>query len=381
MPPQNLIEKIAQRFAVGLEAGHVVRAGDYLSIRPAYVMTHDNSGAVIPKFRSIGASKIANQYQPVFALDHDIQNQSPENLAKYAKIEAFAREMGIDFYPAGRGIGHQIMCEEGYAWPGTMVVASDSHSNMYGGLGCLGTPIVRTDAAAIWATGRTWWQVPPVAKVELTGKLSPGITGKDVIITLCGFFNKDEVLNFAIEFCGEGLSALPLEQRLTIANMTTEWGALVGLFPIDEITIDWLNKRADFIAKRGLARVASDKDAGGIHPRINQKRISELEIERLRADHDASYAKELVLELALVLVDRALMGGDGEGQAHRAGGHARRQRLRAGDELAGPGLPVLRFLDQRPRIGAAELHQEEAARAVRIVRRRAVHRAHMVDRD
>jgi len=115
------------------------------------------------------------------------------------------------------------MIEEGYAWPSTLVVASDSHSNMYGGLGCLGTPIVRTDAAAIWATGRTWWQVPPVARVELTGKLRKGVTGKDVIITLCGLFNHDEVLNHAIEFCGDGVESLSISERLTIANMTTEW--------------------------------------------------------------------------------------------------------------------------------------------------------------
>ncbi len=85
------------------------------------------------------------------------------------------------------------MIEEGYAWPGTMVVASDSHSNMYGGIGALGTPIVRTDAASIWATGRTWWQIPPITKVKLTGDLQNGVTGKDVIISLAGYFNNDEV--------------------------------------------------------------------------------------------------------------------------------------------------------------------------------------------
>ena len=145
MAGQNLIEKIAQRFAVGLEKNAIVHSGDFISIRPAYVLTHDNTGAVIPKFKAIGAAKIFNPRQPVFALDHDIQNRSEENLKKYKGIESFAREMGVDFYPAGRGIGHQVMCEEGYAFPGTMVVASDSHSNMYGGLGSLGTPVVRTD--------------------------------------------------------------------------------------------------------------------------------------------------------------------------------------------------------------------------------------------
>ncbi|MCB1161756.1 homoaconitase, partial [bacterium] len=223
---QTLVEKIAQRFAVGLAPGQVVRAGDFLSIKPAHVMTHDNTGAVIPKFESIGASRMANPRQPVFTLDHNVQDSSEKNLAKYDGIRAFAARHGVDFYPAGRGIGHQIMCEEGYAWPGTLVVASDSHSNMYGGLGCLGTPIVRTDAAAIWATGRTWWQVPPVARVTLEGKLRPGVTGKDVIITLAGFFNEDQVLNHAVEFTGPGVAALTVEQRLSIANMTTEWGAL-----------------------------------------------------------------------------------------------------------------------------------------------------------
>lgn len=299
--PQNLIEKIAQRYAVGLEAGHVVRAGDYLSIRPAHVLTHDNTGAVIPKFKSIGAKKVANPRQPMFALDHNVQDTSPENLAKYGKIEAFAREHGIDFYPAGRGIGHQIMIEEGYAWPGTLAVASDSHSNMYGGIGCLGTPIVRTDAAAIWATGRTWWQVPPVARCELRGKLRPGVTGKDVIITLCGLFNRDEVLNHAVEFVGDGLASLSISERLTIANMSTEWGALAGVFAVDDVTIRWLKNRAAFIAKRGLPGKPSDADAkNGVHPRVNDERITELERNPLRSDPDAEYAIELTLDLGSV---------------------------------------------------------------------------------
>jgi homoaconitate hydratase len=296
--PQNLVEKIAQRFAVGLDAEHVVQSGDYLSIRPAHVMTHDNTGAVIPKFKSIGATKIFNPRQPVFTLDHNVQDRSPENIAKYAKIEKFAADHGIDFYPAGRGIGHQIMIEEGYAWPQTVCVASDSHSNMYGGLGCLGTPVVRTDAAAIWSTSRTWWQVPPVARVELRGTLRPGVTGKDVIITLCGLFNHDEVLNHAIEFTGDGLKALSISERLTIANMSTEWGALAGVFPVDAVTLTWLHERAKFLLKRGLPGVPSDADAEReIHPRFNESRILELENDLLTADADADYAVELSLNL------------------------------------------------------------------------------------
>ena len=294
---QNLIEKIAQRFAVGLDSDYQVHSGDYLSIQPAYVMTHDNTGAVIPKFHSIGATKLADHRQVVYTLDHNIQDKSEENLQKYQKIEDFSKSMGCDFYPAGRGIGHQIMIEEGYAFPGMMVVASDSHSNMYGGLGCLGTPIVRTDAAAIWATSRTWWQIPPVAKVILNGKLRPGVTGKDVIITLAGFFNKDEVLNHAIEFTGDGVAELSIDQRLTIANMTTEWGALAGVFPIDFRTIEWLEYRAAYIEKRGLSGVPSDADGDGQHPRLNKQRIKQLKNAIPKADVDAYYAKVITFEL------------------------------------------------------------------------------------
>jgi homoaconitate hydratase len=222
----------------------------------------------------------------VFTLDHDVQNKSEANLKKYKNIELFAKEHDVDFYPAGRGIGHQIMVEEGYAFPNTLVVASDSHSNMYGGIGCLGTPIVRTDAASIWATGRTWWQVPSVVKVEFLNKPAPGVTGKDIIITLCGLFNQDQVLNCAVEFTGEGVSALTVDDRLTIANMTTEWGALAGVFPVDSVTMKWLNQR----------RVRFNK----IHPRLNSDTINNLENTKLKADDGAYYAKHLTLDLATV---------------------------------------------------------------------------------
>ncbi len=297
---QNLIEKIAQRFAVNLESGINVYSGDFISIQPAHIMTHDNTGAVIPKFRAIGATKMSNPRQVVHTLDHNIQDKSEKNLEKYKNIQSFSDSMGVDFYPAGRGIGHQIMCEEGYAWPGTMVVASDSHSNMYGGLGVLGTPVVRTDAAAIWATGRTWWQIPPIAKVVLSNSLKPGVTGKDVILTLCGIFNSDEVLNHAIEFSGDGVKNLSVDQRLSVANMTTEWGALAGVFPIDNITIDWLKSRASSVEKRGLSGVPSDKDGNGQHPRLNKNRISELDQNTLAADDNAFYAKTINIDLATI---------------------------------------------------------------------------------
>lgn len=222
---------------------------------------------------------------------------------KYASIEAFAAKNKVDFYPAGRGIGHQVMVEEGYAFPGTLTVASDSHSNMYGGIGALGTPIVRTDAAAIWATGQTWWQVPPVVKVELKNKLAPGVTGKDVIITLCSVFNKDEVLNTAIEFTGEGVKHLGIEDRLAIANMTTEWGALAGVFPIDLVTRDYYQKRIQVLDRtrftnKNIAPVPAGQEF--VHPRINKKSVEKALQNEVVADDGAFYSKHLTLDLATV---------------------------------------------------------------------------------
>jgi homoaconitate hydratase len=287
---QSMIEKIVQNYASGLQGpGHKVQSGDFISVKPLHVMTHDNTSAVMKKFIQFfdkDKSSMHNPLQPVFTLDHNIQDKSEDNQKKYTSIARFANDHGIQFFPAGRGIGHQIMCEEGYAWPLSMVVASDSHSNMYGGLGCLGTPVVRTDAAAIWATGYTWWQVPPIAKVNLIGKLRPGVSGKDVIIALCGIFNTDQVLNMAVEFTGEGVKSLSIDERLTIANMTTEWGALAGVFPVDGVTIEWLNNRSKTKS----------------NDRFSRKRISELEnsVHDYKPDADARYAIELEIDLTTI---------------------------------------------------------------------------------
>ncbi len=288
--PQTLVEKIVTRYAAPgtLEPGERAHAGDFLNIRPKHIMTHDNTSAVMSKFKTIGAANIFDPTQPVFAIDHDIQNTTPENLGKYARIEAFAREHGIDFYPAGTGISHQVMVEQGYVTPGSLVVGSDSHSNLYGAVNALGTPVVRTDAACIWATGQTWWQVPPIARVNLTGKLLPGVVGKDVIIALCGVFNHDEVLNMIVEFVGDGIACLSMDQRLSIANMTTEWGALGGVFPFDPILRDYLYGRAAYLSAKNT-------------PRYTRDDVDRWFAERLEPDSGAHYAVDLTLDLATVI--------------------------------------------------------------------------------
>ncbi len=284
--PQTIVEKIAQaHLAEGPD--RPLRTGDFVSIRPFHVMTHDNTSAVMSKFKAIGVKKVHDFRQLVFALDHDIQNQDEANQKKYRAIEAFAKDHGVDFYPAGSGIGHQIIVERGYAIPGSFVVASDSHSNMYGAIGAIGTPIVRTDAAAVWATGEFWWQIPRSIEVVLEGKLPEGATGKDVIITLCGLYNHDEALNAAVEFKGPGVASLSMDARFSISNMSTEWGPLVGWFPVDEITINYLRAVHQRLKAQGLER-------------FTEKQIEDWSKNPPRPDGDASYAARIVLDLSQI---------------------------------------------------------------------------------
>jgi len=283
---QTIVEKISQTHMVE-GPSRPLRAGDFLSIRPDHVMTHDNTSAVMKKFNAIGARQVHDPSQPVFTVDHDIQNTEESNLAKYRGMEIFAAGRGIDFYPPGTGIGHQIMVEKGYVLPGDLVVASDSHSNMYGALGAVGTPVVRTDAAAIWATGEFWWQVPRTIQVVLEGKLAQGVAGKDVIVTLCGLYNQEEVLNAAAEFAGPGVASLSMDARLSIANMTTEWGALVGWFPVDEITLSYIEGRDRDLRAQGITR-------------ISEQRIEQMRTNPPKPDADAMYAGRIVLDLAEV---------------------------------------------------------------------------------
>ena len=284
--PQTIGEKIAQaHLADGPQ--RPLRTGDFVSIRPFHTMTHDNTSAVMSKFRTIGAKKIHDPKQLVFALDHDIQNRDEANLKKYRSIEAFAREHGVDFYPAGSGIGHQIMIERGYVLPGSFVVASDSHSNMYGALGAVGTPIVRTDAAAVWATGEFWWQIPRTIQVVLAGKLPEGVSGKDVIITLCGLYNHDEALNAAVEFSGPGVASLSMDARFSISNMSTEWGPIVAWFPVDDVTIHYLRGVYQRLQEQGIER-------------FTEKDLERWSQNPPRPDPGATYAARIVLDLSQV---------------------------------------------------------------------------------
>ncbi|KAI9764467.1 MAG: mitochondrial Homoaconitase [Geoglossum umbratile] len=161
---------------------------------------------------------------------------------------------------------------------------------MYGGMGVGAFAVVRTDAASIWATGKSWFQVPPVVQLNLTGTLPPGVTGKDVIVALCGLF-KSDVLNHAVEVKGseETLASISVDNRLTISNMSTEWSAISAMFPIDRTLERWLRYKAT------EAAMFEDRTT---RERITHEKIDELYADPVQADPGAYYAKQLYLNLS-----------------------------------------------------------------------------------
>jgi homoaconitate hydratase len=264
-----------------------LRAGDVVSLRPRHLLTHDNTAAVIDRFGLTGARTVRYPWQSLITLDHDVQNTDPEQFAVWRRIEEFARRQRLEFRPCGSGVGHQIMVEEGFAVPGALCVAADSHANIYGALGALGTPVVRSDAMAIWATGEFWWEVPRSVRVRLEGRLPGGVTGKDLILALCARYRDGEVHGAVVEFDGSGVETLPMDDRFTVANMTTEWGAIGGIFPVDATTIEYLEWVRRELVKRGQRR-------------FTKAQLGVWATAPLAADRDAAYAATITVDLATV---------------------------------------------------------------------------------
>ena len=151
--------------------------------------------------------------------------------------------------------------------------------------------MVRTDGAAVWATGQTWWKIPPIAKVTLTGILPTGVTGKDVIMALSGLFNQDEVLNHAIEITGseQTLRSISIDHRISISNQSTEWGAASCIWPIDSVLAGWLRGKA--------TTAAMDNPELAGEGRFSHKRVDDVLEDPPASDPGATYAKSLYLNL------------------------------------------------------------------------------------
>jgi len=230
----TLIEEIFSR-----KAGRQVHAGEILLLDVDYIMSHDNTTPLaIKAFRDIG-KPIFDKNKIVLHLDHAYPAPNILAAENHRKIMDFVKEQELP-YLFQRGVCHQVMIEEGFVTPGSIVIGADSHSNTYGAMGAFGTGLGSTEIGVAWVTGKCWFKVPETIRVELRGKTQPGVYAKDVMIHIAGLLGMDGGTYRSVEFGGEYIDNLPMHERIIFPNMSTEIGAKCGLIAADSVTINYL---------------------------------------------------------------------------------------------------------------------------------------------
>jgi len=227
----------------GLES---VKAGDLIEAKLDIVLGNDITGPVaIDVFDKAGFTKVFDKEKIALVLDHYTPCKDIKSAQLCATAREFAKRFDLKhFYDTGEvGIEHALLPEKGIVGPGDCIIGADSHTCTYGALGAFSTGVGSTDMAAGMAMGENWFKVPSAIKVELKGQLQPHVSGKDVILHLIGLIGVDGALYRSLEFTGEGVKALTMDDRFTIANMAIEAGAKNGIFPVDEKTMEYIEGR------------------------------------------------------------------------------------------------------------------------------------------
>ena len=252
----TMTQKILARHA-GLDS---VRPGQLIQARLDLVLGNDITTPVaINEFEAAGFDRVFDKSRIALVMDHFAPNKDIKAATQCKQCRAFARRFDIDhYYDVGQmGIEHALLPERGLVAPGEAVIGADSHTCTYGALGAFSTGVGSTDMGAAMAAGETWFKVPSAIRVNLTGKLQPHVSGKDVILTLIGRIGVDGARYQSLEFTGPGVRELTIYDRLTISNMAIEAGAKNGIFPVDDITRAYVAGRVD----RPWEAVEADGDA------------------------------------------------------------------------------------------------------------------------
>ena len=237
-----------------------VEAGQLIEAKLDLVLGNDITAPVaITEFNKAGLTQVFDKDKVAIVLDHSTPCKDIKSAQLCAQAREFANRFSIThFYDVGQmGVEHALIPEKGLAAPGEVIIGADSHTCTYGALGAFSTGVGSTDMAAGMATGLAWFKVPSAIKVTLTGKLSPYVSGKDVVLHLIGEIGVDGALYQSLEFAGDGVAQLTMDDRFTIANMAIEAGAKNGIFPVDEQTLRYLEGRVN----RPYDAVEADPDA------------------------------------------------------------------------------------------------------------------------
>ena len=205
------------------------------------------SPVAINEMNKFGKTSVFDKTKITLVMDHFTPNKDIQSAQNCKQVREFAKANGIThYYDVGKmGIEHALLPEQGVVTCGDCIIGADSHTCTYGALGAFSTGVGSTDMAAGMATGKTWFKVPSAIKVVITGKKNKYISGKDVILHLIGEIGVDGALYKSLEFTGEGLKDLSMDDRLCIANMAIECGAKNGIFPVDDITMEYVNGRSE----------------------------------------------------------------------------------------------------------------------------------------
>jgi 3-isopropylmalate/(R)-2-methylmalate dehydratase large subunit len=251
---KTFVEKALARSA-GVDS---VSAGDILDVSPDVMFSHDNSAAIRRIFEDIGAQKIVYPERVAITLDHAVPAPTTRHAENHAEVRAWVKQQGIShFFEVGRGICHQVISEEALVLPGETILGADSHSTHFGWMGAFGAGVGRTEMAALWATGQLWLRVPEAMRITLTGKLAKGVTAKDISLKILKDRTVEGGLYRSVEFAGDALGFLSLDERAVLPNMMAEFGAKNAYLPPDQLVFDTLEAKRS----RDYTPIYPDDDA------------------------------------------------------------------------------------------------------------------------
>lgn len=280
-----------------------VRAGDLIEAKLDLVLGNDVTTPVAVKvFEEAGFTRVFDPEKIAIALDHYTPCKDIKSAELCKTARDFARKHQVKhFFDVGQvGIEHALLPEKGIVAPGDLVIGADSHTCTYGALGAFSTGVGSTDMAAGMASGLNWFKVPAAIQVVLKGKLQPFVSGKDVMLHLIGTIGVDGALYRSLEFTGEGVAELTMDDRFTIANMAIEAGGKNGIFPVDEKTLAYIQPRV----QRPFKIFEADPDA-------HYERVVEIDLNTLEPTvampHLPSNTKP-VREVAGLPIDQVVIG-------------------------------------------------------------------------